>query len=334
MRAPHVLFLTEKWCDCDPAKGPTNSAHNLFGSLDSTGLATQTHFHFDEYVRATEVRGDQVLIECCVREKPSLIVWTFAFSGPDIFNPQPETMAYISRKLGIPIVALWFDSIWPGVVETAERYVAHVLLNVILDSSSYYPSRTRSPGKYLPFWTPQDPTLFYADSSVRDIEVSFVGSLGRYPDRQAGMAALSAAGIPFVQTGGQREHAVSAEEYAAILRRSRISLNFCGANGTDVQLKGRVFEILHSGAMLMESANPETARWLQPMVEYVPFDDPADMVDKIRYYRAHPAEREAIAAAGLRAALTRFSASVFWKTILDEAARRKLAVDFVRKLSA
>ena len=35
---PYVLFVTEKWCDCNPDRGPTNSEHNLFGSLEASGL--------------------------------------------------------------------------------------------------------------------------------------------------------------------------------------------------------------------------------------------------------------------------------------------------------
>ena len=31
---PHILFVTEKWCDYSPLGGPTNSEHNLFGSLE------------------------------------------------------------------------------------------------------------------------------------------------------------------------------------------------------------------------------------------------------------------------------------------------------------
>lgn len=329
---PHVLFLTEKWCDCNPEAGLTNSSHNLFDSLASTGLATQTHFHFDEYVRRTETRGDQAFVEFCQSERPDLIVWSYAFAAPDIFNPQTPALEFVSQRLGIPIIGVWFDTIQPGVVETAETLAPYLLFNVVLDSCTYYLDKTRSPEKYLPMWTPEDPKLFFPGTGERDIDVSFVGSVMNYPDRQQAMAALALSGIAYLQSGGQREHRLTPEAYAELHRRSKIGLNFSDARGRGAQVKGRVFEILLSGTMLMESANPETEKWLTPMVDYVPFDSTSDMLDKIRYYLAHEDERALIAAAGLKIAQSRYSAQHFWQFILDEALYRKLALGFVRSL--
>lgn len=329
---PHVLFLSEKWCDCRPEAGPSNSEHNLLSSLVATGLATYSVFHFDEYVRSTELRCDSAFIDRCKQDQPDFIIWSYTFVGSDIFNPQASTMEYVSKQLGIPIIAFWFDSARTGLMTVAESVSPNVAFHVVLDSSTAYRQHTASPWKYVPLWTPQDPHLFYPGNGLRDIDVSFIGSLVNYPDRQMAMAELAASGIPYVQTGGQRERRLPPKDYADIHRRSKIGLNFCDEMGREKQIKGRVFEILHSGTMLMESANPETENWLTPMVDYVPFDGASDMLDKIRYYLAHEDERARIAATGLRTAQSRYSAQLFWQSLLDEALFRKLALGFVRSL--
>ncbi len=57
-RRPRVLFVTERWTDGNPELGPTNAEHNLFGSLESTGLAAQDRFHFDDYALVHGEPGD------------------------------------------------------------------------------------------------------------------------------------------------------------------------------------------------------------------------------------------------------------------------------------
>lgn len=318
---PYILFVTEKWCDCNPLMGITNSEHNLLGSLKCSDLANHKQFHFDEYYYEHQKSGDIALIELCLKSKPDLIVLTWwpgkIFSS---YNPKLETLRIISADFKIPIVAIWFDSVLSKVMAIAEAILPLVRFNVLLDSTVSYLDKTKFPEKYLPLWTPQNPKLFHNPNLTRDIDICFLGSTYGYTDRLLGITALKNSGINVYQAGGQRESRLTPEEYAEILMRSKIVLNFSYARFNNlVQAKGRIFEATLCGAMLLESANSETAKWFEPMYDYVPFEDETDLVKKARYYIANDEERLTIAQRGHHKALTNYTGEIFWRTILDKA---------------
>lgn len=312
---PQVLFVAGKWCDCKPRYGLTNNEHNLFGSLEASGLATQKRFHFDEYYYRYKHAGDAALVKLCLESRPDLLVLSWGPGSP--YDPKLETLDVIRNKMRIPIAAVWCDIVCPNEMAQAEELLPFVDLNVVFGSTTVHLTKSQHPEKYLPTWVPQDPRIFYNPGWPRDIGISFLGGISNYPDRSAGLAALRAGGIKVHQAGGQREKRLSVSSYARIHMRSKIGLNFC-LNAGYVQCKGRVFEILLCGAMLLEADNPETSVWLEPMVDFVPFSNEADLVQKARYYLEHDAEREGIAARGYGKAKERYTGGRFWKTILSK----------------
>lgn len=312
------MFITEKWCDCRPELGITNSEHNLFGSLEASGLMTQNRFHFDEFYYHHRRSGDATLLKLLIISKPDLIILTWVCSGNPKHNPKLETLKIIHSKMGIPIVAIWTDSVRPFIMEMAESILPFVKFNVVWDSTTAYLKTTRHPKKYLPLWTPQDPRIFYNPNIERDIDISFVGGIKNYSDRLAGIQALRANDFDVYQAGGQRENPLPVREYAGIFMRSKIGLNFCGSLDK-IQTKGRIFEAALCGAMLMEANNPETEKWFEPMVDLVPFLNESDLVEKAKYYLENDNERLEIAARGYEKAKNKYSGEMFWKTILSRA---------------
>jgi spore maturation protein CgeB len=77
-------------------------------------------------------------------------------------------------------------------------------------------------------------------------------------------------------------------------------------------IRGRSWEALNCGAMLLEEDNASIRHFLEPMKHYVPFSSMEDAVHKSRYFMAHDAERNAIAQAGNRVAAEQYSESAFW----------------------
>ena len=307
---PHMLFVTQKWCEGNPNFGPSNDDHNFLGSLEVSDLATYDRLNSDEFGRRKHRSLDIELSLRCIKDNPDLIIvhWLLA---PLKF----ETLKLIKERLQIPIVAIWGDIV--NHVEEAELLLPFVDFNLLLDTSTEQLGKIDQPKKYLAMWSPQDSRIYYNPGLHRDIDVSFVGTMKDHPDRYAGISALRSAGIDVYQTGGQRENRLSVEEYAGIYMRSKIALNFCYHPNGKVQVKGRVFEATSCGAMLMEADNPETAKLFEPMVDYVPFKDEKDLVDKVKYYLAHDAEREEIAANGHKKVNEKYSARMFWKTVLE-----------------
>ena len=308
----HVLFVAEKWCDRNPAMGSSNNEHNLFGSLATSGLATQDRFHFDEYCLQYNHTCDAALLRLCMETKPDLLF--FSWCGGR-YDPKWETLSIIRRKLGIPVVAIWWE-----VSDIIESVLPHVNLNVVLHSS--YLKKTNHPEKYLLMWTPQDSKVYYNPNIKRDIDISFIGSMNR-PDRQKGIPMLKDSGINVYQSGGQREYRLSIDEYARFYMRSKIALNFsCGEYWNNYNIlsyihhaKGRIFEATLCGAMLLEAENPETRIWFEPMIDYVPFANEVDLVEKAKYYLEHDLEREKIAANGHRKAKEKYNSEMFWRIV-------------------
>ena len=314
-----ILFVVEKWAECDPSHGLSNAHHNFIASFRATGLGKAETFFFDEHIAMNGTRCDAALIECVRTRRPD-IVFATPVRGTDM-NPSIDTLVRIGNETSARIVVLNGDSYDDAAILWTESFASVADVIVVQDCYSYYPGRVRDPRKYLATWTPQDPGLFFAGNDPRPIDVSFLGSVGRYPDRKRALGIIEAAGLNVTRGGGQAEAALSIEDYAAVLRQSRIVLNFSRPvfDADIFQCKGRVIEATLSGALLFEQENPETERWLTSGIHHVSFGDERDLLDKVKYYLAHEDERAAMALAGQTHAAKNLSADVYWRKVIAAA---------------
>ena len=168
-------------------------------------------------------------------------------------------------------------------------------------------------------WTPQSEQLFYPEEKT--IPIAFVGSVGEhYVDRSKYLKYLTSNGVDVLITGGQRENKLSAENYAATIRRTRISINFSRSPEPSAHLhqaKGRVFESLACKCLLLESVNPVTAMHFREMVDYVPFFSENDLLEKIRFYQTHPEVTDSISENGYNRYKELYSNKKFWEKVLS-----------------
>lgn len=311
---PHILMIAEKWNAHNPELGPSVMDWVFFGSLEASGLATYYRLNHDEY--HNQYSFDKEVLNICLKNKPNLIFITSWLLSPLKF----KTMKIIKEQLRIPTVVVWGDSV--NHMEEAESLLPYIKFNIPLESPSYYLQVTNQPEKYLPTtFTPLDPRIFYNPNMKRYIDVSFLGTMKDHLDRYAGISALRTNGIDVYQSGGHEENRLSIEEYAAVYQHSKISLNFCYHPNGKVQVKGHVFEATSCGSMLMEAENPETSKLFEPMVDYIPFSDEADLVEKVRYYLTHDDERTEIAARGHKKVNEKYSGEIFWKTVFEKVFR-------------
>ena len=162
-------------------------------------------------------------------------------------------------------------------------------------------------------WVPQDTEMFRP--AKQDIPASFIGSV--YQDRAHFLRNL---GSNVFISGGQRAGKLTPYEYAGLIRRSEININFAiSPCQTYYQTKGRVYEILASRSLLLESKNPSTAKLFTPGVDYIEFSTPQELNDAIEYYSSHEVERVKIASSG-HVAYQKYNSQNFWNTILDKVA--------------
>ncbi len=105
--------------------------------------------------------------------------------------------------------------------------------------------------------------MFYRDDTQRDIGLPFIGSTVRHADREGALAVLVQAGIVVTKSSGQHDQWLFIKDYAAMLRRSKVILNFSKVFAPEVpshQFKGRFLESTMCGALLLEPNNLQTQR--------------------------------------------------------------------------
>jgi spore maturation protein CgeB len=82
-------------------------------------------------------------------------------------------------------------------------------------------------------------------------------------------------------------------------------------------LKTRIFEVMTSGAMLLEDWGSEAAYLFEDGKDYVTYHNKEELVNLIGYYLAHSDERERIARSGHDKATTIYNATNLWGYVFE-----------------
>jgi hypothetical protein len=322
-KVPCFLVLRWKYNFGQKRFGISTAEHQLCGPLRSAKIA-DTVEHYYDVDRHGGIFGDSKLVNLVTRVRPDLII----LSGYTPFGKHNrfEVLKAIRAKCDIPLLVIWGDGLISNWSLPICSYMSDAIdLNIQLDTawlSQQFPDKNN----FLRLWTPLDFNVFHPGDRPRDIPICFVGSLISHPNvRVEHLNYLKEKNIDvYVKSGLFHGQRLSLEEYADILRRSEISLNFSQRTEEGHQLKGRVFETMFSGALLMETENSETKQFFTPDVDYVSFGSKSDMLDKVRYYLEHDAERQRIALSGHLKATREYNHQVFWNRVMDKLAELKV----------
>lgn len=195
---------------------------------------------------------------------------------PDNFDPRPYTFA-ISL---IPAVVEFFRS--KG-VPAEQRHLAFD--SVVLDR--------------------------LGESPAKDLDVTFVGGLSSNHAQRIELLEAVARAFPVdLYLSGLKGIPASSPLYARargeawgrdmynVIRRSKITINSHIDAAKDMAGNVRLYEATGVGTFLLTDDLPNLPTLFQPGVHVETYRSAAECVDKIRYYLAHDAEREAIAKAG------------------------------------
>jgi hypothetical protein len=321
---PHLLVLRWYYRSGSTIKSEiefSSESHFLSGSLRASGLATFEEYYYDlDYGSEKFPAGDTKLVQKCVDILPDGIILS-SYNHVNMLQPRLKTIQHISENLGIPIFPFWYDSVGPkyysSYIQKLDQFCSK---HIFVDSVEEKINRPVDQKKFINLWTPIDPTVFYYDEEeVPTIPVSFLGSRSSHrSSRNEYLDYLESVGIHVIISGGTEDSRMLIEEYASNLRKSLMSINFSQRIGDSHQLKGRVFEILLCGRLLLESENNQTSKYFIPGTDYVSFRDKEDLARKIRYYLDNEEEREYIAKKGYLKALNNYSGSIFWHRIISE----------------
>lgn len=122
--------------------------------------------------------------------------------------------------------------------------------------------------------------------------------------------------LPHKREKGQ---ALSMKRYAAIVRRSKMVLNFSTRWGTRKMMTGRTWQALQSGAILLEEDNDFTSAYFSPFVHYVPFSTRKELECAIRFISANPDYAARMSAAAVDLCRKYYSAEAIWSRVLGAA---------------
>ena len=318
-----VLFLLDQHCDSNPASGLSNNVHNIIGSFKHCGINVPFDvFYYDECFREHGVHVDKLISKVYEKIKPTVAIISLIGKYPG--NPSIETFKFLKSK-GCKVCIQWqdtgySDSGW-GAQQIEQLNDNLVDLHVAWDNPDSQFHRTwKEPSNFIRLWVPQDDKYFFKDSQ-QDVPVSFIGSVNT-AERNQCISFLMANKVPIMVRGGQRMEQLSHEQYASFIRRSKININFPWCNGSFDQCKGRVYEALACNSLLLERKNNATNQLFVPGKEYIEFENPQDLAQKIIHYLNNEQERATIAENGYKKFQEKYIAKTFWTRIVEDERMR------------
>ena len=312
-----------------------------------SGKGAAVGFFCDEHIYRERTQCDEALYRTCLKERPDfLFLFPTQLDGTIELSDEPaqgrqqyflfprnETFRQIRETLGIPIITAVGDAYGRDAFDRFEAMEPFSDTILLFDPEVDFLQWTATPQRYTTLWAPIQHDIFHCTGQPRDIGASFIGRthpsryneamphpdhpLHQYAYRDLSLQAMIAKGCPVFRAGGaQLSYPLSPELVADYFRRSKITLNFSYQTESHKLLRGRVWEAMNCGPLLLEEENASIRHFLEPMTHYVPFSEPGDAVEKINYFLARDAYREKIAAAGQRMASKVYNDSRFWDELL------------------
>ena len=179
-----------------------------------------------------------------------------------------------------------------------------MIINVDWPESSH-------PEKLIFFPAPQLRQIFFPTAlNGYEIDISFFGPMEK-GDRRLYLDASS----EVFRAGGWGGERIGLEQYAELLRTSRLSLNLPEFRRGFDQLTGRMTEIALSRSALVQPDGPNIRRFFEPGRDFIPLEGPDDLPGKIQYYLECDAEREEIAGNGWRRTVEEYSMERLWDAV-------------------
>jgi len=290
--------------------------YHVDGTLIDNGYEVVT-FYWDE---EQSFIFSQVKLWLKIRKLNPWIIFFSSYSSRKnrpTSQPSATFIKILRKKMSSNFIFMWWDScsdaFYENEIKKLEKVNSlHLLMeNPLLEFGDKYSNLNKD--HMMPSWI----TCSLAKPLIKDIDVAFLGQVDSYRDkRKEFIEYLMEQNISGYIATLNRDNQVSHIKYAEILGRAKIGINFSYSVDRH-QLKGRVYDTLHSGALLLETKNSQTSAFFKDGEDYISFTDKEDMIDKIRYYLSHDEEREKISRSGREKVLKLYNSQLFMKKILD-----------------
>lgn len=213
----------------------------------------------------------------------------------------------VRARTNLIYLPLTYDSAYPYVSMHLDRITRlySLAVPIVLDRPIQGVIRPRRPAAGPLFLPLSDASMTAINQALVGIEptldVTFIGNVGGYPYRAQLLEELDRSGIRVdVNPHGRSEGQLSSfVNYAAALRRSRITLNFTRCNGVPVtQLKTRMLEAPLFGAVVAADSSLYARDFFSLGEEFIAYVSPDDLKRQIEpllsdHGRLHEMQRKA-----------------------------------------
>lgn len=317
-----VLCVLGRHAYGDPTRGEGYEHANFLPALRRMGHQVELFDSWEKSAYRDFADLNVRLVETVVRLRPQLVL--FVLMSYEIWL---ETLDLLRDSTDAALVHWATDDSWK--YHRHSRYLArHFDLHVTTCPAALeWARRDGLPNVYLSQWGASSATLAEPLPSERcRYDVSFVGA--KYGNRPRWVEGLRSRGITVECFGfGWPRGPVSSAELAAVVRESRISLNFADSGlvwtgagfGRSRQIKARTFEVPGAGGCLLTEPADGLERYYVPDREIVLFTDLDTLHANIERLLEHPRVRDAIAKAGFERTAREHTYEARFAPIFDQA---------------
>lgn len=309
--APRLLVVAMKHPYGDATRGLSYEYTNIYGPLSRLGRDV-AFFDFMTEVQTHGKAGmNQALVERVRSTRPDAVVFC-------LYQEEFDPAALAAVREVAKTMVVYLDDNWR--VEYSRRWAPHFDLYATadIDGVQKFADAGLPNAYFFPFGC--DHHVFVRRDLPKIYDVSFVGSM--HPRRRWEVGLLAKAGFKVYTAGyGWPSGPASHEEMIRVFQQSRINLNLSNSASWDVrymisspralrntlrspktieQLKARHFEISGCGGFQLSQYAEGLERVYGIGTEIAIFNSPDDLLEKVRYFLAHPERAEAIAEAGYR----------------------------------
>ena len=325
LRTERVLMITPRYLMASDRYLENDFIDHAYRSLENAGVAAELFdgggICYPDLIHLDPGRARQDLGELgriVERFRPTVIFFDANFVGrPGSLDA--TFLADMKTRFGAKLIAFVGDA-WGEYGKSAVDYWApnvDLVWHVVpeLDREAGYPANLLC----APY--PVNERNFYRETVRDGDDLTFFGSRQTYlrafwlarAKRDARRLALQSN----IRAGRRTSDAPSMQEYAAIMRHSRMVLNLSMRNPTTKIITGRVWQALHSGVLLLEEENAATRNFFVPFVHYAPFENARQLDYMIAFFKQNDGWRERIGEAVAQFCAEQYSAASIWARVFD-----------------
>ena len=318
---PQYIMNSTRFIECDFKDHLLETAANAGAEVDvfPTDRCSYPEFNFDPISAKSEL---ELLPARIAVFKPDVVLLDGSYV-PSQDSLNPAYMEKLKEQFGFKVIIFVADAWGSHWVPAADRWskvgdvIFHIAPETPLEKEGRFSEKL--------CWSayPVNERSFFPDIEKK-FDISFVGTYISDLRPFWLTVALQIAKdedlkhqlLPHKREAGV---ALTMEEYATVLRQSKMVLNFSTRVGALKAMTGRAWQAMTAGVVLLEEENLFTSAYFVPFVHFVPFSTRDELAYAIKFFSRNPESARRIGAAASFFCRKHYSSEATWARLLGAA---------------